>query len=169
MISFSPPVILGPEHELSTFCCGKAPLDAFLKEHAFSRQAAMLSRTYVVTFAGSNVVAGYHTLAHISIRCDSAPKKISRGMPSSIPAILLARLAVDQSCQGLGLGRSLFSDALQRTWAVMRGSAAPVRFFVVDAMDEDVRAFYEQKGMIPSPHNPMRLFLHYKEVLSLFE
>jgi GNAT superfamily N-acetyltransferase len=161
MSEFSPPEPLRPDHRLAGFDCGKPPLNEFLKLHALGRQKAKLSRTYVVT-RGTDVVA-YYTLAHVTVRPGDAPKKLGRGMPSAIPAILLARLAVDLQFQGRGLGRSLFVDAVRRTWAVMESEAAPpVRLFVVDAKDEEAKAFYERFDMFPSPHDPLRLFLSYK-------
>lgn len=90
-------------------------------------------------------------------------------MPNTIPAILLARLAVDIKFQGHRLGTSLFGDALRRTLSVMDNGAAPVRLFVVDAKDEGARAFYERFEMTRSPQNAMRLFLSYKELKVLFD
>lgn len=168
MSEFAPPVPLTAEHRVEDFRCGKAVLDEFLIQHALGRQSAMLSRTYVVTPAESDTVVAYSTLAHTMIAQEQAPKKIGRGMPAAIPALLLARLAVDSRYQGFGLGRALFGDAVKRTWAAIVGSAAPVRFFVVDAMDEEAKAFYERLGMIPSPTAPMRLFLHYKDLETTF-
>lgn len=167
MPEFAAPVLLSEEHEISDFACGQPSLDEFLKLHALAKQNAMLSRTYVVTEMSAGVVA-YYTLAHISVQSEEAPKRLARGMPASIPAILLARLAIDQRFQGQGLGRSLFADSLMRTWAVMSGHV-PVRIFVVDAIDEPAREFYEKLGMISSPSNPMRLFLHYKDIRAAVE
>ena len=158
---------LTADHDVSGFHCGKPALDEFLKRHAFDKQRAMLSRTYVVT-EGTRVV-GYFTLAHVAITQAESPKKLGRGMPSAIPAILMARFAVDRTVQGRGLGRSLFTDAVRRTWAVMRSGPAPVRLFVVDAKDETARGFYERFDMIPSPVDPMRLFLSYKTLAALFD
>lgn len=167
MPKLAAPVPISEEHDVSAFSCGKPQLDDFLKLHAFSRQNAKLSRTYVVTFEGSPVVVAYYTLAHLSISQGEAPKKMARGMPSTIPALLLARLAVDTGYQGMKLGSSLFTDALRRAWVVIEASAAPVRFFVVDAKDEESKAFYEHKKMLPSPTEPMRLFLSYKDIQAL--
>ena len=168
MSDLSAPRLLQADHDMSDFNCGKPPLDEFLKNHALDKQNAMLSRTYVVTASDRQVIA-YYTLAHINVARADTPKKLGRGMPSAIPAILLARLAVDTRFRGRGLGRSLLSDALLRTWSVMRDGTAPGRFFVVDAKDEEARAFYERMRMIPSPVNPLRLYLHYKDLRTIFE
>ena len=61
-------------------------------------------------------------------------------MPNTIPAMLMARLAIDLTCQGQGLGRSLLVDAIRRTWAVMRNPAQlRYGYSVVDAKDDDAR------------------------------
>ena len=166
MFDFQTPTLLTPAHDVSAFDCGKAPLNDFLRLHALDKQNAMLSRTYIVTSDAS--VAGYYTLTHSVTLQSDAPKKLGRGMPSSIPALLMARFAVGLPFQGQGLGRSLFTDALRRTWAVMDAGAAPVRLFVVDAKDDEAKAFYEKFDMIAAPSNPMRLYLSYKTLKAEF-
>lgn len=168
MSEFTSPSPINNEHDLSSFDCGKPPLNEFLQRHAFDKQKAFLSRTYVVT--RERFVVAYYTLVHVSVSQEETPNKLGRGMPSVIPAMLLARLAVDKTAQGHGLGRSLLTDALRRTWAVMEKGAAPVRLFVVDAKDEEAKAFYlrfELDILVPS-QNPMRLFLSYKNLKPLF-
>lgn len=127
----------------------------------------MLSRTYVVLEAG--VVIAYYTLAHIDVQQADVPKKFGRGMPSSIPSMLMGRFAVDRHHMGKGLGRGLFIDALSRTWAAMRFGPAPMRLFVVDAKDDEAKKFYEHFNMVPSPVSPMRLILSYKSLSELFD
>lgn len=167
MPEFSSPAPIAPGFDLSGFDCGNIPLNEFLQRHALDKQNAKLSRTYVVTQGA--VVVAYYTLSHVSATQAETPKKFGRGMPSVIPAILLARLAVDLKAQGYGLGTSLVSDALHRAWGVMDSGAAPVRLFAVDAKDENAKAFYERFEMIPSPQNPMRLFLSYKDLKPIYE
>jgi GNAT superfamily N-acetyltransferase len=166
MLDLKPPELLCESHDLSKFDCGKAPLNDFLRLHALDRQKAKLSRTYVVRH--HETVVGYYTLAHISVESELAPKRVGRGMPRSIPAILMARFAVDKSMQGKGLGRSLFTDAIVRTWAVIQSGAAPVRVFVVDAKDVEAKGFYERFDMVAGESEPMRLYLSSKTTLSLF-
>jgi GNAT superfamily N-acetyltransferase len=166
MSDFAAPTPLGLDNDTHGFDCGKTPLNEFLQLHALDKQNARLSRTYVVT--RESVVVAYYTLAHVSVTQEETPKKLGRGMPRAIPAMLMARLAVDLTAQGHGLGRSLLTDALRRTWAVMEDGPAPVRLFVVDAKDDEAKAFYERFDMDPSPQNPMRLFLSYKDLKPLF-
>ena len=150
-LPLSSPVVLSQEHEVAGFSCGEEELDRFLVQSALNRQKARLSRTYV-SLHGEQV-AGYYTLAHVQLVAHDLPGKLSRGMPSSIPALLMARLAVDGRFQGRGLGESLLADALLRVAGVVESHAAPVRFFVVDARHERAKAFYLRCGLKPLGEN----------------
>ena len=58
--------------------------------------------------------------------------------------MLLARLTLDQSLHGQGLGGVLLADALERIVVATQTVAA--RFVVVDALHERAAAFYEHYG-----------------------
>jgi len=90
-------------------------------------------------------------------------------MPKAIPAMLLARLAVDKSVQGMGLEQSLLIDALRKTHYVVENDPAPIRLFVVDSIDENAKKFYERFDFIASPQSPMRLYMSYKTIRSAIE
>lgn len=72
------------------------------------------------------------------------PKKLGRGSPISIPAVMLARLALDVGLHGEGLGGELLWDALTRARAASDITAA--RLVVVDAINAQAAAFYEHHG-----------------------
>jgi len=90
-------------------------LDAarWLKRRALPNQASGASRTYAV-YEGKRVV-GYYALASGAIEQATVPVKFRRNMPVPIPVVVLARLAVDRSQQGRGLGCAMFRDAAHRT------------------------------------------------------
>jgi predicted N-acetyltransferase YhbS len=58
--------------------------------------------------------------------------------------VLLARLAVDQDHQGMGLGRDLLVEAIGRAAAAGEHTAA--RFIAVDPIDGDAQSFYSAFG-----------------------
>jgi GNAT superfamily N-acetyltransferase len=58
--------------------------------------------------------------------------------------VLLARLALDRSLHGQGLGGALVAEALGRVVAATEIVAA--RFVLVDAVDERAAGFYEHHG-----------------------
>jgi hypothetical protein len=84
---------LGASHEASGFGCGYQDLDDWLRQHAALAQAKRTSVTYVWTAADAIVVA-YYSLAPHLIENSEIPRRLSRGDPRQIPAILLARLAL---------------------------------------------------------------------------
>jgi GNAT superfamily N-acetyltransferase len=79
--------------------------------------------------------------------------------------MLLARLAVDQRWQGQGVGKSLLRDAMLRT--SQAAEIAGIRAFAVHAKDEEARRFYEHFDFVPSPTDPVHLFILLKDVRRL--
>ena len=79
-----------------------------------------------------------------------------------IPAVLLARLAVDLDFQGRGVGALLLGDALKRALSV--AETAGIRLLLVHALNESARGFYERFGFEPSPTDPMNLQLLIKDI-----
>jgi hypothetical protein len=55
---------------------------------------------------------------------DTLPTRIGRGTPTEIPAVLLARLALDRGHQGTGTGGVLLADALDRIVVATQTGAA---------------------------------------------
>lgn len=102
---------------------------------------------------GGGVRAYYTIVVHVLAR-DELPRNLGHGLPSQIPAVLLARLALDRSLQGQGLGSALLAEALGRIVAATEVVGA--RFVVVDAIDDHATAFYEHHGFRRLP-GTMRL------------
>ncbi len=138
-----------PEHQLETFCSGKEELDGWLRRSARHADAANTGRTFVWVSSDSDRVVAYFTLAAHLLRRADIPKRVGHGSPDAIPAILLARLALDQSLQGQGTGGQLLRDALER--AVEASERAAARMVVVDAIDDEAIAFYQHFGFIRIP------------------
>lgn len=145
---------LREHHDTSVFDSGNVDLDRWLRDHVLHASAMNTGRTFV-WHSGNGVVVAYFTLAaHVMAR-ESLTKRTGRGSPNVIPAILLARLALDRSLQGQGLGAELLWDALSRAEAANRQVAA--RLVVVDAIDQRAASFYEHFGFEPIPGNTTRL------------
>jgi GNAT superfamily N-acetyltransferase len=152
---------LRSDHELDSFACGKEELDRFLKRHAWSSQQANSTQTYVL--ANGSTVVGYYSLAAGAVTHGEATERVKKGQARHpIPVVLLARLAVDNTLQGRGVGPALLKDALIRT----AGAADTIgaRALVVHAKDETARSFYEHFGFEPSPSDPLHLFLILKDL-----
>ena len=157
----SPHAITSLDHT-DGFDCGKEPLNVFLRSYALTNSQSGNSRTFVVSDAEHGVV-GYYTLAATAIVHEIAPPRVQQGQSRHpIPAILMARFAVDLKQQGQGLGRALLRDALLRSLHITDDLGA--RAFVVDAKDEDALRFYAQFNMMAAPQEPNRLYLLFKDI-----
>lgn len=144
---------LSSRHRVEGFCSGEATLDAWLKQRALPNQDSGATRTYV-TCDGAKVV-GYYALASGVVAVRNATGRFRRNMPDPVPAILLARLAVDQTWQGQRLGRALAQDAGRRV--VQAASLVGVRGFLVRALSPSAKTFYERLGFRESPLDGMLL------------
>jgi GNAT superfamily N-acetyltransferase len=147
---------LADSHSLEPFNCGHADLDKWLHEHA--RQAAPQgTRTYVLVDGRAGAVVGYFALTPHLIERDEAPRRLARGAPRRIPAILLAKLALDERLHGQGLGAELLTHALATTVAAARSAGG--RVVVVDAIDDNAAAFYRAHDFQRLPGSPHRLVM----------
>ena len=154
------PELLSPDHLISTFACGEAVLDDWLKRRALANQASGASRTFVVTNDEHQVV-GYYALAVGAVAHQAASRNIRQNMPDPIPVLVLARLAVDVSAQRAKLGAALLKDALQRCLVVSQ--QAGVRALLVHALNDGARQFYEHYGFTASPVHPTTLMVRLPE------
>jgi len=109
---------------------------------------------------------GYYRLAVGAVEHADAPSRVGKGLARHpIPVMLLARLAIDRSEQGKGLGKGLLKDALLRTDRA--AEIAGIRALLVHAKDEEARAWYARFDLEPSPTDPYHLFLLMKDLRAL--
>ena len=149
------------EHVLESFDCGKDELTDFIKRRAWNNQQANSAQTYVQ--ARDLVVSGYYSLAAGAVTHEAATERVKKGLARHpTPLILLARLAVDRSLQGRGVGPALLKDALLR--AAGAADTIGARAVLVHAKDNAAKGFYEHFDFEPSPSDPYHLLLIMKDV-----
>ncbi len=152
-------------HAVDTFDCGRADLNRFLQQYALPNQRSGGSQTYVGLVDDS--VVGYYALAAGSVEQDIAPERMKKGLAKhAIPILLLARLAVDLPWQKQGMGAALLKDATLRT--LQAADIAGIRALVVHAKDERAKQFYERFDFLPSPSDPLHLFVLLKDLRTFF-
>lgn len=155
---------INEHHDGSYFDSGKPDLDQWLRQHARTTEARRTGRTFVWHEDGH--IAAYYTIAaHLLVRED-LPRAMGRGNPGQIPAVLLARLALDKTLHGQGLGGALLADALKRIVVATHTVAA--RFVVVDAIDDAAHRFYEHHGFRAVP-GTLRLVQKISDVAAALE
>lgn len=167
-VRFGDPEPLAAGHTLDGFDCGVESLNVWLTEHARGAVAAGSARVFVVVDSEQQRVCGYYALAAAAIAREEATARARKGQPRHpIPAVLLARLAVDASVQGHGIGAWLLQDALRR--ALSASEAVGMRILLVHALDDTARSFYERWGFEPSPTDPLNLQMLFKDIRKSLE
>lgn len=145
----SRPSVLKPGHSVDAFDCGRPELNDWLKSWGRRALGADAARTFVVC-RGSKAIVGYFSLAagaadHADRGSgERAPRSLRQNSPDPIPVIVLARLAVDRSEQGQGLGAALVREAMRRS--AQASLIVGARALLVHALDDGLAAYYESIG-----------------------
>ena len=169
MTYYSEPIDV-PLTGAGTFDSGVPALDDWLRSTAATMVRANMGRTFV--WRDSEAVVAYYHLAPHEVSQDGVPSRDRFSHKTRpVPGFLLAKLALDKTLQGQGLGSVLLFDALAR----VATAAAQVggRLVVVDAVSGDAAEFYRAHGFKDvreqHPEHPQRLFLPVAEVLNALE
>jgi GNAT superfamily N-acetyltransferase len=146
-------------HDRSGFDCGVPELNAFLKSTARQHADKGISRTFVLSEPDKPVlILGYFTLTLCEVRTEHLPERYAKKYPShALPAVRLARLAVDRKAQGQGYGGLLLADAIRRT-IVVAEHAGTVGLFA-DPKSELAPRFYKKFGFVALRGHGPQLFL----------
>ncbi len=156
---------IAKNHERAAFDCGYPILNEYLKRYARQNHNKGIAKTIVAIYASGGLkIDGYYTVNSSVIEFESLPESYQRRMPNyPIPAVLIGKLAVDNSVKGRGLGRELLVDALYRT---VRASGEIGIFAVrVDAIDLQAKEFYLKHEFIPFHDRELSLFLPIETII----
>ena len=142
-------------HNRANFSCGRPELDRYIREIASQDVKRDLARVFVV-LDGADVV-GFYSLSGDTVEKTDLPESHTKKLPNRpIPAVLLGRMAVDNTQHGQGLGARMMKNAQNR---VLRASESiGFRMITVDAKDGVVE-FYLRYDFVRFADNSNRLFL----------
>ncbi len=80
-----------------------------------------------------------------------------RNQPEDMPAILLARMAVDSRHTRHGLGAALLKHFMLKALEVAQFLG--VRALLIHAKDDEAKSFYSHYGFVKSPFDPLVLVM----------
>ncbi|SDQ32349.1 GNAT family N-acetyltransferase [Pseudovibrio sp. Tun.PSC04-5.I4] len=136
------------------FDCGEPALNIFLQETAAQAEAKNLSRTYILPAKSApDKIVGFYTLTMKEFDTSAIPPSLLKRLPPKAPALLLARIAIDQEYQGKKLSFILISDAFQRALNVINEVGGLGLF--VEAKNERVAEYYQHLGAMPLSDAPL--------------
>jgi len=152
-------------HNRKDFKCSKKPLTLYLHRYARQNDENNIARTFVAV-DDTKKVFGYYSLSTCSIEFENLPEAFAKRLPAyPVPAALIARLAVDTNFNGQGLGSRLLIEALQNILTASEEIA--IKVMLIDAIDEEARAFYLRFGFIELPGKKLKLFLPIETISQL--
>lgn len=144
-------------------------IDEFFKEEALQEQAKFLNTTHL--FFIDNKLAGFISLCADSIRLDLNEKESEKVPYLNIPALKIARLAIDVKHQRMGVGTFLINFAV-KTVLELRNSLG-IKFLTVDCYEHRL-SYYQKLGFQENkiqrenrqPDSPISLRLNVDEYVS---
>ena len=129
---------------LKNFDCGIPALNEFLNKYALKNDILEIGKTFVVL--DNDIIAGYFTLATAQLAFNEIPADYKTKLPKyPVPALRIARLAVDSKFQKKGIGKWLLAQAFIKIITV--SEITGLKFIIVDAK-ESSKSFYEHYGFI---------------------
>ncbi len=152
--------LLNISHRLEGFDSGVPAIDKWLQERAMQAGLSKSAMTFVM-HQDAQVIA-FHSLTVGGIVNLEADARLRAGMGiHDIPVLILARMGVQKEFQGLGIGKALLRDAIERSFVI--SANAGLRALITHPVDANARAFYLKFGFSENPHRPNELYLMLKD------
>jgi len=150
---------ISKKHDREAFDCGEPALNEFLQRHARRNHDLGGSKTFLaIRDAGKNTILGFYSLSPASVEYARTPEIVRRGLARyDVPVFRLARLAVDRTVQGQGLGGQLLLAAGRR--CLLAAAEVGGVALLIDAKNEKVAGWYAGYGAVPLATTPLSLLL----------
>lgn len=141
---------------LKNFDCENQALNEFLSKYALKNDQLGIGKTFVALSPQEKIV-GYFTLATVRVAYREIPDNYRVKLPKyPIPALRIARLAVDKELKGKGIGKWLLAQAFIKIIHV--ADVTGIYFIIVDAK-ETSKSFYEHYGFIKFNDEDLTYFI----------
>jgi GNAT superfamily N-acetyltransferase len=150
---------IAKKHDRVSFDCGEPELNDFLQRHARQSHARGAAKTFLaISNSDGKTILGFYSLCPASLEYARTPDIIKKGLARhDVPGFRLARLAVDRSVQGRGLGGQLILAAGRR--CLLAASEVGGLALLIDAKNKRAAHWYSSYGAIPLADAPLSLIL----------
>lgn len=127
------------------FDCGEPTLNIFLSKFARQSEDQNTARTWVALDKSNKKIIGYISISNASIEKEDTGTTV-KSYVNPIPALLIARLAVDRFYKGQGWGEEILLGAFQKAREINEISA--IQAVVVDTLNDNAESFYKIYGFV---------------------
>lgn len=144
-------------HDRKSFDCGDPGMNIFLQRFARQGHQQNAAKTFcAISDDAPDRILGFYSLAPASVEYDAVSAAMVKGLARhSVPGFLLARLAVDKSVAGRGLGGQLLLAAALRCIRVTEEVGGVL--MIIDAKSERAANWYAGYGAEPLADRPLTL------------
>ncbi|CAH1658722.1 GCN5-related N-acetyltransferase; Histone acetyltransferase HPA2 and related acetyltransferases [Chelatococcus asaccharovorans] len=148
---------IAKSHDRKAFDCGDPALNTFLQRFARQGHVQNAVKTFcAIADEPPHRIFGFYSLAPTAIAHDAVPPAMTRGLARhKVPGFRLARLAVDMTVAGRGLGGQLLLAAALRCIRVTEEIGGVL--MVIDAKNERAAAWYAGYGAERLRDRPLTL------------
>ncbi|MBP1553331.1 MAG: GNAT family N-acetyltransferase [Oscillospiraceae bacterium] len=129
-------------------------MEDFLKLEAFDEQELGMNATHLLIDENNNKIVAYISLCNDAIRLELDESKQEGIAYQTAPALKIARLAVSNEYQHMGIGRQLISFAAYIAQKIQNESG--IIFITLDCYAHRI-SFYEQVGFLKNKIQPIQL------------
>lgn len=139
---------IAKKHDRASFDCGDPPLNDFLRRYARQSHEKGVAKTFVaISKSVPKTILGFYSLCPASLEYARAPEIIRKGQARhDLPVFRLARLAVDRTFQGQGLGGQLLLAAGRR--CLLAATEVGGVALLIDAKNERAAKWYASYGAV---------------------
>lgn len=150
-------------HDRTGFDCGVPELNDYLHRYADQHRRRGIASVYVLTASDEpSRVLGFYTLSAAEVDVASVSATDRKKLPRyPVPCFRMGRLASRSDQRGLGIGRLLLGCAVERCLKASEQVAAYA--LIVDAKNDDAKAFYMHHGFRCFADLPLTLYLPLKK------
>lgn len=153
-------------YDRSGFDCGEPSVNEWIRTQAGQSERSGGTRTFLAVT--EDEILGFYASLAVTMDRDEVAQAFGVGHARyPKPAILLAQMGVITSAQGAGIAKALLVHALE---GVLRASQhTGVEVVLVDALNDEVCAFYRKMGFRSLEDHQLRLFMPVKSLRATFE
>lgn len=126
-------------------------MESFLKIEALEEQEKHLNTTYLLIDTDENKIVGYISLCNDCIRLELEERVDLEFTYATIPAMKIARLAIDNAYKGKGMGKLLIQFSSYIAQKIQSNSG--LVFITLDCYEHRL-SYYESIGFIKNAYQP---------------